>query len=31
MPERHPVERFAVPVLGGNRGAATREAPPPQK
>jgi hypothetical protein len=28
-PERQPVERFAVLVLGDDRGAATREAPPP--
>jgi hypothetical protein len=28
-PERQPVERFAVLVLGDDRGAATREATPP--
>jgi hypothetical protein len=30
-PERQPVERFAVLVLGDDRGAATREAAPPQQ
>ena len=30
-PERQPVERFAVLVLGDDRGAAIREAAPPQQ
>jgi hypothetical protein len=30
-PERQPVERFAVLVLSDDRGAAVREAPPPQQ
>ena len=30
-PGREPVERFAVPVLGDDRGAVIREAPPPQQ
>jgi hypothetical protein len=30
-PERQAIERFAVLVLGDGRGAATREAQPPQQ